>query len=208
VVSFGAVATDLARILGNLLAFFDFSDAVMISCGAGGGQLAEYGRTARKVIAVDIDPKALDRLRDRLRSLGLEDKFELIQSDFCRISRSADVVLFEVSLHELPDPARALRHAAALAKAVVVLDHAPGSEWSSYVLDSEKVEISWREVERFGIVRKNDYEATQTFANYEELAAKVASAGEGALRQIERFRTATKIELAMPYRIALLKSVS
>jgi ubiquinone/menaquinone biosynthesis C-methylase UbiE len=202
------MATDLARILSNLLAFFDFSDAVMISCGAGGGQLAEYGRTARKVIAVDIDAGALDRLRDRLRSLGLEDKFELIQSDFCQISRSADVVLFEVSLHELPDPARALRHAATLAKAVVVLDHAPGSEWSSYVLDSEKVEVSWREVERFGIVRKNDYEAVQFFKDYEEFAAKIAHLGEEALRGIEKFRSAKNISLAMPYRIALLKSGS
>ncbi len=202
------MATDLAKILSNLLAFYDFSDKVMVSVGAGGGQLAEYGRKAKRVVAVDIDAAALDRLRERLRTLDLQNKFELVRNDFCDVGRTADVVLFEVSLHEIPDPVLALRHASKLAKDVVILDHAPGSEWSYYALDSEKTVNSWREAERFGIARVNNYDAVQTFKDYDELAEKVKPLGEEALRRIEKFRFAKNISFAMPYRIALLKPAS
>ena len=56
------MATDMAAVLANLLGFYRFDDTIMIAVGAGGGQLAGYGRVARQVIAVDSDGAALAAL--------------------------------------------------------------------------------------------------------------------------------------------------
>jgi hypothetical protein len=53
------MATDINTIIANLMAFYDFRDKTVISVGAGGGQLIEYGRTAGKIIAVENDPGAM-----------------------------------------------------------------------------------------------------------------------------------------------------
>jgi len=58
------MATDVELVLENLVRFYPFDGKVMISVGAGGGQLAGCGRAARKVIAVDSDAAALGALLD------------------------------------------------------------------------------------------------------------------------------------------------
>jgi hypothetical protein len=198
------MATDVAKVLANLLRFYEFDDKTMISVGAGGGQLAGYGRVARKVIAVDPDGAALAALAERTRALGIEDRFVLLEKDFMAVSERADVVLFEFCLHEIPDHGGALAHAAALAPDIVVIDHAPGSPWAHAVDETEKVAASWTEVAVRGMRRKEDFDAVQCFASYQELFDKVKSQGAEAVRRIERWRGRADITIPMAYRFALL----
>jgi len=53
------MATDIKKVIEDLLGFYDFDDKVVISVGAGGGQLIEYGRKAKRVIALDNDAEAI-----------------------------------------------------------------------------------------------------------------------------------------------------
>jgi len=60
--------TDLDLIVANLTSFHDFSGKIVIHVGAGGGQLIGYAASCRKVVAVDNDPSALERLEQRVAS--------------------------------------------------------------------------------------------------------------------------------------------
>ncbi len=198
------MATDIAAVLANLLGFYRFEGKSVIAVGAGGGQLAEYGRAARSVIAVDRDGAALAALAERVRALDLEDRFTLLERDVMALDLRADVVLFEFVLHEIPDPGAALAHAATLAPDVVVIDHAPGSPWAHATDETEKVAASWRAVEARGVRRRSDHDAVQRFASHDELVRKVGGQGAEALRRAERWRGRTAIEIPMTYAVALL----
>jgi SAM-dependent methyltransferase len=201
----GQMATDFAVLLANLLGFYEFDTKIMISVGAGGGQLAGYGRVARKVIAVDPDGAALAALAERIRALGIEERFVLLENDFMAVSERADVVLFEFCLHEIPNPGAALAHAAALAPDVVIIDHAPGSAWAHVVDEDEKVAASWGAVLHRGTRRTEEFDAVQRFASYQELFDKVRGQGAEAIRRIERWRGCSDITIPMGYRIAVLE---
>ena len=198
------MATDYGKIVEDLLAFYDFRDKTIVAVGAGGGQLIEYGRPARKVIAVDNDAPALDKLRENLKAAGLEDKFTRVLCDFNRAATTGDAVLFEFCLHELPDPAAALRHAKDLAPDVVIFDHGPGSDWAFFASEEDKVRISWRAVEGFPIRKRQSFRAIHAFKTYEELFLKVKSQGETSLRRIEKFRNDTDIAIPLIYEMALI----
>lgn len=198
------MATDLAMILENLLQFYGFDGKAMLCVGAGGGQLAGYGRVARKVIAVDCDGAALAALAERVRADGIEEKFVLVQEDFMAVTERADVVLFEFALHEMPDPGAALAHAATLAPDVVIIDHAPGSPWAHVIDEEEKIAASWKTVAGRGARRIQDHDAIQRFASYEELFQKIKGQGAEAIRRIERWRRSTDITIPMAYRTAQL----
>lgn len=198
------MATDVRLILSNLFSFYDFSGKVMISVGAGGGQLAEYGFAATKVIAVDPDAQALAKLAQRVTALGLDARFELVEADFMTVRRATDVVLFEFSLHELAEPAAALAHAAELAPDVIVLDHAPGSPWSHYVDESEKVEHSWGAIRRWGLRAMRQHETEQSFGSHAELENRVRGQGSEAVRRVSVFRSRSRIEIPMSYALAWL----
>lgn len=198
------MATDYAALLANLLAFYEFDEKTMISVGAGGGQLAGYGRVARKVVAVDPDGAALAALAERIRALGIEDRFVLVEKDFMAVAERADVVLFEFALHEIPDHGGALAHAATLAPDIVVIDHAPGSPWAHVVDETEKVAASWGAVLTRGVRRTKDFDTVQRFPSYRELFDKVKTQGAEAIRRIERWRERTDITIPMAYRIAEL----
>ena len=198
------MATDMAAVLANLLEFYRFDDTIMIAVGAGGGQLAGYGRVAGQVIAVDTDSAALAALAERTRLLGIEDRFVLVEKDFMTVTESADVVLFEFCLHEIADPNAALAHAATLAPDVVVIDHAPGSAWAHDVDETEKVAASWEAIEKQGVRRVGRFDAVQRFASYQELFDKVKGQGAEAIRRIDRWRESADITIPMAYRLALL----
>jgi predicted RNA methylase len=176
----------------------------MISVGAGGGQLAGYGRVARKVIAVDSDGAALGALAERTRLLGVEGRFVLVEKDFMAVTESADVVLFEFSLHEITDPGAALAHAVTLAPDIVIIDHAPDSPWAHAVDETEKVAASWQAIGARGIRYMERFEAVQRFASYQELFDKVKGQGAEAIRRIERWHGCADITIPMTYRTALL----
>jgi ubiquinone/menaquinone biosynthesis C-methylase UbiE len=198
------MATDLGQIVRNLAAFYDFAGKTVVDVGAGGGQLVEYARAAARVIAVDRDAAALQRLAARLAECGLEGTFTLLEGDLLALRPRGDVVLFEFCLHQMPDPHRALAHARGLAPDVVVMDHAPGSAWEWYAAEDRRVEAAWRAVERAGTRREQDVDAVQRFPDHAALEARLATQGPLSHERIGRFRGQEAIAIAMPYRLALL----
>src|SRR5512135_74212 len=128
------MAADIARILADVESCFDFTGAAVLHVGAGGGQFVGYAAKAARVLAVDPDPAAVERLRDALREKGLESRFTVRQGDLMDVREPADVVFFEFCLHEIADPLAALRHARTLAPRLLVADHARGSPWCDLML--------------------------------------------------------------------------
>jgi SAM-dependent methyltransferase len=199
------MAADIALILKNLLGFYDYSGRHILAVGAGGGQFAAYGREARLVTAVERDPAAMDALRAAVSRLGLAERFAYWSGDFAACPVEADVVLFEFCLHEMDDPAAALARALELAPDVIVLDHAPGSPWSYYAAEDDKVDRSWKALSGFPTARRADFACEQRFADFGELEAKLRPQGRESLRRIEPFRGRTGIMIPMAYAAALLR---
>ncbi len=198
------MATDLDRIVSSLTAFYDFAGRTVVCVGAGGGQLVESARPAKRVIAVDRDEAALERLAVRARERGLDGKLEMRHGDFLELGPRGDVVLFEFCLHEMPDPARALAHASELAPEVLILDHAPGSRWSWYAAEDEEVHAAWAAIAPGSVRRRQDVEALQHFRDFAELEAKLAGQGPRSRERIAPLRSDRPISIPMPYRLALL----
>ncbi|MCI0415410.1 class I SAM-dependent methyltransferase [bacterium] len=198
------MATDLKKIIRDLTSFYDFKDKIVVAVGAGGGQLADYGRATRQVIAVDRDEAELERLLTVARDQGLADKFTLVPGDFLTLQPTGDLVLFEFSLHEMPDPERALAHAATLAPDVLVIDHASGSPWSWYACEERSVITAWTAVAGTVVRRQFDAEGFQHFRNYAELEAKIAHRGPRSLERISHYRGNIAITIPMPYRLTLI----
>lgn len=197
------MAVDASRIVKELRRFYDFRGKLVIDVGAGGGQLVEYARGARKVVAVDTDAKALARLRQRVGERGAT-AFEYLRRDVLRVRKRADVVLLEFCLHLMPRPERVLAHACTLAPDVLVIGHAPGSRWSFYAAESDGVTAAWNGVRQRSVRRQADFQAAQRFATYEELEARLAGCGPRSLVRIQEYRWQTDIAIPMPYRIALV----
>jgi len=202
------MATDMELILQRLLAFYDFSGKDVLVVGAGGGQLAGYARSMRKVLAIDRDLAAMKQLQEAAVRLKLQDRFEYWIGDFADCDRHGDVVLFEFCLHEMDAPSAAVAKAATLAPEVVVIDHAPGSPWVYYTAEDDKVDRSWRALGRLQVVRQSSCTTEQHFANYGELHTKVMSQGEVSIRRIERFREQTNINIPMTYALALIRGMA
>jgi len=198
------MAADYRKLVAELLAFHDFKGKTVLTVGAGGGRLVEYGRGAGRVLALDNDARALDELRKSAKAAGLEDKFEPILGDFFEVDLGADIVLFEFCLHEMSDPGAAVERALGMAPAVVVFDHWLDSEWTYVAGEEEKVAASWAALARFPIVKKERRETVQFFSDYGELFEKVKGQGETALARIAGFRGKTGIRIPMSYGLALV----
>ncbi len=198
------MAIDVLEIVRNLIDFYDFNDKIIISVGAGGGQLIEYGRHAKKVYAVDNDLTAIRKLEDNLLRNKLSDSFEVFNCDFFDFTLKGDVVLFEFCLHEMIDPMKAINHAKTLGVDVVIIDHSPASEWAFYVDEKEKVEVSWKAIKSFPIHKVEKYNTKQIFSDYEELYQKVRVMGEVSIKRIQPFINRHKFSIPMSYGIALI----
>jgi predicted RNA methylase len=199
------MAADYKKMVADLVAFYDLKDKTVLTVGAGGGQLIEYGRVAGKVLALDSDAQALEKLQENLKIAGLEDKFSPILGDFFQVDLRADIVLFEFCLHEMADPGAAVERARGMAPAIVVFDHWPGSEWSFIAAEEEKVAASWASLERFPVKKTRVYETVQLFSDYEQLYQKVKGQGETSLARIATFKGRTDIRIPMTYGLALIK---
>jgi SAM-dependent methyltransferase len=96
-------------------------DATVIDLGAGTGQFTlAAAAVVRKVVAVDVSPPMLERLRAKLRSRGV-DNVECVAGGFLTYEHDAepaDLVYSRLALHHLPDfwKARALVRAADMLK--------------------------------------------------------------------------------------------
>jgi len=198
------MATDLAAIVANIEAFYDFGGKTVIHVGAGGGQFIGYAARARGVLAVDPDPGAVERLRTAIRTQGLEERIVVVEADFLTLTDRADVVLFEFCLHEIADPAAALRHAGTLAPAALVVDPAPGSRWAWCCGEEDKVRRSWAAAERTRVRKRASFQGMQRFHDYAELFAKAGGLGEPTLSRIAAFRDRLDFTIDMPYQMALL----
>lgn len=196
------MATDVAEIVSRLTSFYDFADRAIVAVGAGGGQLSEYARAAAHVIAVDPDGAAMERLRAAVEARGLIDRYTFVLEDFLAVRPRGDVVLFEFCLHLLPDPGAALAHASTLAPDVVVLDHAPGSQWMWCA--AEETAEAWAAVARRNVRRALDVGATQRFRDFAELEARLADQPAPSRERIAGRRGQRDIAIDMPYRLALL----
>lgn len=198
------MATDINAIVENLVSFYDFEGKDVIHVGAGGGQMIAYARFPRRVVAIDSDRGAVERLRARIEEHSLADKVAIIEADFLDYAEPADVVFLEFCLHEMADPAKAIDHAAALAPQTLVIDHMPESKWSWYGCESEKLAASWGAIERRPVRRKSVFEARQYFRDYDEVRNKLQGLGEESARRIRALEAQRDIEIAMPYGIVLL----
>jgi precorrin-6B methylase 2 len=198
------MATDIAAVLSNLTAFYDFCEKSVVHVGAGGGQLVGYAMKARHVVAVDPDADAVARLQMAVAALGLGERFAVRHSAFEVIADSGDVVLFEFCLHEIEDPGAALAHARTLAPETLVIDHTADSTWAWYAAETEKAARSWAAVERAGIRRERRYSAWQRFPDVEALVQKVEPVGQVAIDRAKAWRGPIPIEIPMSYRIAVL----
>jgi precorrin-6B methylase 2 len=198
------MSTDVRKMIDNLLKFYEFDNQIIISVGAGGGQFIEYARNSRQVIAIDNDEEALSRLENALQNLQLKDKFTLINSDFYKVNKKGDVVLFEFCLHEMKDAEAAINHALKMASSILITDHLPDSVWAYIVDEKEKVINSWEAVKKFKIKKAQQYNTVQFFHNYEELFLKVNVQGENSVRRISQYKDKKDFTIPMSYGFALI----
>ena len=198
------MATDINKIINNLLEFYDFNNQTIITVGAGGGQLIEYGRISKNVVAIDYDKEALQKLKDNLVKSGLDDKFTLVHSDFYLSNLKGDVVMFEFCLHEMNDPETALKHALTMAPDVLIIDHWPGSEWAFFGDEEEKIAKSWAALKLFHPKKVQKFDTVQFFNDYEEIYQKVKAQGEISIKRINDFKDKKNFSIPMSYGIALI----
>jgi len=198
------LATDYAKLTENLCHFYDFRDKVVLFVGAGGRQLLNPASRIKKLIAIDKDVDALRELKENVLLQGLSHSVEVVGAKFEQVTSHGDAVYLEFCLHEMDDPEKALVHAKSLAPDIVVYDHSPGSEWIYYGAEEDKVACSAAVMRRFGIRRRQRFEAEQQFANFAELIAKVSPQGPLAIARAQRFAEAASIVIPMSYELNLL----
>ncbi len=198
------MASDIAAIIRSIEACYDFAGKSVVHVGAGGGQFVGYAGVTRKVLGVDPDAAAIERLKAAIREKRLEDRFTTLHGDILTVTTRADVVFFEFCLHEIVDPRAALRHARTLAPEILVADHAPGSAWAWVMCESEKVQRGWAAAEELGLTLDRTLPGTQRFHDYAELLAKIGCLGDCVIRRIEDYRERKDFSIDMPYRVARL----
>ena len=124
------LAPYVERVIGAL-----DGNGTVLDVGAGNGAVAvEIARRSRsaRVIAVDISGEMLERLRARARRAGAGDRIETRVADASVTgleADSVDVVTSTYLLHELPDPAAAVREMLRVLRPAGMLfirDFAPG----------------------------------------------------------------------------------
>jgi hypothetical protein len=198
------MGTDLARIVHEMASFYDFAGKAVIVAGAGEGRLVDYVKDARRVIAVDEDPKAMQRLKQAARARRIENRFDFQAAEFRTVLTKADAVVFEFCLHEMAEPKDAVDHAGTLAPDVIVIDHAPGSLWSWYAGEEAGVDAAWGAIEEESVRKRREVEGVQRFTDFAELASRLASQESVSRERIETLREQQPIAIPMPYRLVLL----
>ena len=198
------MATDINKIIKNLLEFYDFNDQTVVSIGAGGGQLIGYGHSCKKVIAIDNNQEAIETLENRLRSTGLSGKFELINADFHKVATKGDMVLFEFCLHEMDNPLASIEHALNISRNIIVADHWPSSEWAYIVDEDEKVKRSWETITKRNPKKIQKFDSVQFFNDYQELYQKVKVQGDRTIERIKPYFDKKDFSIPMSYGFALI----
>lgn len=199
------MSADLGKMINNLLEFYDFTDKVVLSVGGGGGQFYEYAFASWHVIVVDHDLKGMERLRESLFKEGILDKFTLVHSDFYEFKAEGDLLMFDCSLHEIPDPEKAINHALTMSPRILINDHWLLSEWAYIANEELKVKKCWEAIEKFNIQKIQRYEAFQFFHDYEELFQKVKGQGSNSIKRIQEYKGKKDIKIPMSYVFVLIE---
>ena len=105
------------RALGHLLPPLDVAD---FGCGSGALSV-EMGRWAKSVIAIDANPQALAKARERAEAAGegLARRIRFVKDDLHALSLKAaslDLVVISQSLHHVESPEKVVREAARVLK--------------------------------------------------------------------------------------------
>lgn len=201
------MATDLIKMIENLLNFYDFDNKTVISIGAGGGHFFEYAYKTKHVIAVDIDVNGIESLRKVLIKEELLEKFTLVHSDFYDFKAEGDLLMFDYCLHEIENTNKAIGHALSMSHKVLINDHWPESEWAYIVDEDEKVRKSWKAINSINTHKITRFDTIQFFNNYAELYQKVKGQGEKTLRRIEKYKEKKDITIPMSYGMALIRRI-
>ncbi|MCU0225610.1 MAG: class I SAM-dependent methyltransferase [Acidobacteria bacterium] len=199
------MAADYARMVAELQAFYDFTGKSVILVGAGAGKFIDACRGAKHLVAVDQDAEVLGQFERALRVRGMQGKASVICAEFLEVAARGDVVYFEFCFHEMADPLAALRHACDLAPEVLVFDHLPGSPWTYYTNEEDKVRRSTSVITSGGVQRRETHQGAQRFRNHAELQAMLAQGEPVCLERIEAFREESEIVIPMSYGLALLR---
>lgn len=153
-----------------------------------------------------IDRNAQELEATNFSHLGSEkhERIRTVGADFQEVNIPGDVAYFELCLHEMDQPQQAIIHAQALAPDVVIFEHTPDSEGVFHAAEEDKVRRSTEAVQHFNIRRRESFRAQQAFKDYLELAAKLRTQGDLAMKRAGRFLRATDIVIPMSYELLLL----
>ncbi len=123
------------------------AEVLDVGCGDAGWLLALAGAYPQvRAVGVEFDPEWLLRARDRVRTAGLEDRITVEERDPARLDWEGrfGLVYFQDVLHELTDPAAALRsawRAIAPGGTLLVFDWCMPSSWEGY--RTQQGELLW-----------------------------------------------------------------
>jgi predicted RNA methylase len=195
------MAVNSIELINNIDSFIDFSNRSVLIIGAGGGQLVGYAANAKQIIAVDNDENSINQLRERVSKTMLKDKYSYIVNDFFNVTCKADILVFEFSLHEIPDIKKAIEHGKELAPQVIVFDHCKESEWLYIVQEEGKIENEDNILEKMNVKKAKQYSTMQSFNEYEDLKKKVEIQGEESIKAIHKYITTKNIEIDMKYKL-------
>lgn len=198
------MAVDYAKLTNDLKEFYDFANKVVLYVGVGGRPLLDFTTKAKRVIAIDKNPSAIQGLDKIIAMNGVNNSVGMIPSRFEDVEVPGDVVYFEFCLHEMVDPAGALRHAHSLAPEVVVFDHSPDSPWMYYAAEEDCVQRSAEAMECFGIRQHRKYQTEQRFKDCGELFIKFAAQSPLAFERSRQFYDAMDFAIPMDYELNLL----
>lgn len=195
---------NIDSIINNLKEFYSLSDKRITHAGIGGGILTDYTMDAREVIATDSNAEILKPLTEKLIHNKPDNKFTIIITDYINFTEKSDLTFFEFCMHEMENPHEKILHAKELSSTVLIADHARNSDWAHYTNETEKIENSWKEIERFNIIKRERFEEYQIFNSYEEIYDKLSVQGEESIRRIKEFEGKTDIKIRMPYEICII----
>jgi len=120
------------------------------------------------------------------------------------MNTSVDVVFFEFCLHEVKDPGAALERAFEMAEEILIIDHAPESQWAWFTAETEKATVSWEAVRGLSIVGERTYHAVQKFSDHRELHDRIKVLGEPSVSRILQYEGEQNIRIEMDYSMALI----
>ena len=197
------MATYLDKMKQDISEFIDCHRQTVLIVGAGGGKLFGYTDSARKIYALDCNKEALDKLNEIIRECDQGNKYELICDYFENVTTNVDIVIFEFSLHEIPDTYKTLKHAKSLATRVIVAEHTSDSEWICLAQEDQNVKRVEDGLSKFNIKKSNEYITGKEFKDLDDLKSKLGYRIDDTLPSIfENYKNKKNYVIEMKYRIS------